>query len=113
MLSEDIKKETITEPRPVLKDYSREALKRYLSETFAIYGIADQIPMAEATILCESGWNWKADNGISYGIAQFTPATWYDFGHGDIFDPYVQIQTMAKMWSRGLQKRWDCWRMLN
>lgn len=92
---------------------SREGLKSYLSVIFTKYGIEDQIPIAEAVIACESSWNINANNGISFGLLQFTPATWKDFGYGDIMNPQSQIITMAKMWKRGLQGRWDCWRMLN
>ncbi len=90
---------------------NREDLISYLEVAFTKYGIADQIPIAKEVISCESGFRINADNGISYGILQFTKPTWQDFGHGDIFNPFVQIDTTAKMVKMGLWNRWDCWRM--
>lgn len=87
---------------------SKEELKGMLWTAFNKYGISDQIPIAEKVIFCESGWNINANNGISYGIAQFTKATWKDFGYGDIFNPQSQFMTMGKMWKAGLQGRWNC-----
>lgn len=85
----------------------------YLELEFTNMGLVDQIPMAEAVVACESGYNIYANNGISYGIAQFTPVTWKDFGHGDIFNPLTQLETMARMWKNPLLRlRWDCYRKL-
>lgn len=91
---------------------SPENLKEVLKLDFAEYGIEDQLGMAEDVINCESDWNIFANNGISYGLLQFTPATWKDFGHGDIMNPYNQIKVTASMWSHGFQRRWDCYRIL-
>lgn len=92
---------------------TREGLKSYLEEVFIKEGLEDQIEIAEKTITCESNFLWYADNGISFGVAQFTPDTWKDFGEGDIFNPHIQLRTMAKMFKMGLQNRWDCYKMLN
>lgn len=92
---------------------TREGLKSYLSEVFTYNGIEDYIPLAEKIILCESGWNIQASNGISFGILQFTPPTWADFGEGDIWNPHTQIRTMAKMIRLGLIGRWDCYQIVN
>ncbi len=92
---------------------TKNDLREILEEQFTTYGIKDQIPMAEAVVVCESHWNIYANNGVSFGITQFTPATWKDFGSGDIYNPLFQFQTMAKMFKMGLQKRWDCFRMLS
>lgn len=98
--------------RPYKVYISKQGLKEAIEFQFTKYRIADQIGMVEKVIQCESGWNVLADNGVSYGLLQFTPATWQDFGYGDIMNPYSQIETTAKMWSKGLQRRWDCYRML-
>ncbi len=92
-----------------MNDYSREVLTRYLQSAFTKYGIENEIPTAEAVILCESGWQINPrHNNISWGIAQFTPSTWHDYGYGDIMNPLSQLDVMSKMWSKGLQDRWDC-----
>lgn len=91
---------------------TKEQLKDYLKLVFEKEGISDQLARAEQVITCESGWNVFADNGISYGIAQFTPDTWNDYGYGDIMDPYKQIEMMAKMWKNNLQSRWDCFKVI-
>ena len=90
---------------------TKNDLKDMLKTQFDTYGISDQLKVAEAIISCESGWNIYADNGISFGILQFTKPTWKDFGSGDIMNPYWQIKTFASMWSRGLKNRWDCFRL--
>jgi hypothetical protein len=91
---------------------SREELTGYLETSFEKYGLESQIPMAIKTIDCESGFQVDPKhNGISWGVAQFTPDTWKDYGYGNILNPEYQLETMARMWSQGLQKRWDCWRM--
>lgn len=88
---------------------TKEGLMEALETDFAKYGIENQVGKAEKVIQCESGFLWYAQNPISKGVAQFTPATWKDFGYGDIMNPYSQLEIMAKMWSKGLQKRWDCY----
>jgi len=99
---------------PLLKSSLSETpttarLKDYLKYEFAKYGIEDQYDRAVSVVFCESGWNVNPKpNGISYGIAQFTKPTWQDFGHGDIMNPYNQLEVMANMWSLKLQGRWDC-----
>ena len=91
---------------------TKENLKDALEYDFAQYGISNEVQEAERVISCESSWNINASNKISYGIAQFTPATWKDFGYGDILNPLSQLDVMAKMWKDGLQGRWDCFRQL-
>ncbi len=87
-------------------------LKGMLKEEFDTYRISDQLPLAQKVIFCESGFQVDPKhNGISWGIAQFTKATWIDFGYGDIMNPQSQFAVMAKMWKRGLQGRWDCYKM--
>jgi hypothetical protein len=104
---------TITVKRPILNFYSTVFLKDYASEESVKYGLTDaQHTILMATISCESGWNiHPKPNHISWGIVEFTPATWHDFGHGDIMNPITQIDTMIKMWSNGLENRWDCYRL--
>lgn len=89
-------------------------LKAHLRKLSTLYGL--NYEQMEAVIQCES--SWRVDplphNGISLGIAQFTRPTWNDYGVGDYeaINPYIQLDVMAKMWSLGLAKRWDCYRML-
>lgn len=92
-------------------DITKEDLNRMLEIQFNTYGLGSELPIARAIISCESNWNINADNGISFGILQFTKPTWKDFGTGNIFNPYWQIQTFAKMYKNGLRDRWDCYRL--
>ena len=90
---------------------TKENLKQVLAYEFGTYGLESQIQTAEAVVACESGFQVDPPhNGVSWGIAQFTKPTWKDFGYGDIMNPLSQVQVMAKMFSRGLQNRWDCFR---
>lgn len=105
-------KETTVE-RPSQQVYSTEYLKSYVGEVSIKYGLsAEKYQQIMATIQCESNWNVLADNGISFGIAQFTPATWKDFGSGDIMNPLTQLEVMARMFSQHLEHRWDCAKIL-
>lgn len=99
---------------------SRNDLNEYLRSVFATYGIESQIKMAEAVVSCESSWNVLAYNkdderfvkGGSYGIAQFTRPTFFENCTGDYENPYDQISCMAKLWKRGEQHRWTCYKNL-
>lgn len=86
-------------------------LKEALSSVAVKYGLDyDQM---STVVSCESGWRIDPPhNNISWGIAQFTPATWKDYGTGDIMNPYMQLEVMGKMWKKGLMGRWDCYRIL-
>ena len=103
----------IKNPRPILYVYSTEYLKDYVGEASIKYGLSPtQYQEIIKTVNCESGWQiYPKKNHISWGISQFTPPTWKRFGHGDIMDPISQLDVMAKMWSMGLQDRWDCFRL--
>lgn len=90
---------------------SQSELKALLKDISVKYGLDYQ--KMEAVVQCESGWQIDPPhNNISWGIAQFTPATWEDFGYGDIMNPYSQLEVMGKMWSKGLMSRWDCYKIL-
>ena len=112
----------IKKPRPVQQNYSVEFLKDFVGEV----SIKQQLDTQDyndivATIQCES--SFFADpphNNISWGVAQFTPVTWHDFGHGDIMNPISQIEVMVSMWNkwemhkgtpRQMKNRWDCYRL--
>ncbi len=103
-----------TAERPVKYVYSIDYLKGIAGEASIQYGLSgqDYQEMID-TIQCESGWQiYPKPNYISWGIAEFMPATWHDFGNGDIMDPIMQIKVMARMWSKGLMGRWDCAKIL-
>lgn len=105
---------SITEKRPRLYDQSTSYLKSYASEASIKYGLSPTVSqeMME-TIQCESGWRVDPPhNNISWGISQFTPDTWEQFGYGDIMNPVSQLNVMAMMWGEyHLQNRWDCYRL--
>ena len=101
----------VPEVRIPKKTYTRAELEVALTAVAKKYG--QSYEMMSAVLQCESGWQVDPPrNGISFGIAQFTIPTWHDFGYGDIMDPYIQLEVMGKMWSMGLNKRWDCYKML-
>lgn len=108
--STEISKENLPNTSQLETKESREVLKRFLRARLISYGIEDQYNTVEAVVFCESSWRVDPPhNGISWGIAQFTPPTWKDFGYGDIMNPYNQLDTMAKMWANPkLRNRWDC-----
>lgn len=105
--TDNLKSTSLQEVQPTvqeLKDHLASEVKKYGGNYSQIYNV----------IMCESGWRINPPhNNISFGIAQFTPATWKDFGQGDIMNPYTQITVMVKMWNKGLEKRWDCFKILN
>lgn len=65
----------------------------YVNNAANQLGISPDIVAAQ--IETESSWNPNANSGAAQGIAQFTPATWQDYGHGspynvaDAFNAYV------------------------
>jgi hypothetical protein len=73
-----------------------------------------------AVIRCESGFRTDAFNpkDPSYGIAQFTPDTFYQFAplagitKPNIGSPIQQLWTMAYMMAHNKSHRWSCYRML-
>lgn len=67
-----------------------------------------------SVIECESGFRTDeySPGMISYGVAQFTKDTFKENCAGDYKNPFAQISCMGLMWSKGMQGRWDCYRML-
>ncbi|MDQ3125180.1 MAG: transglycosylase SLT domain-containing protein [Pseudomonadota bacterium] len=65
---------------------------------------------------CESGGDPNAVsaylnpmNGMhDIGLFQFNPDTWAEFGGGDIWNPWEQIEVAASMWANGYGWRWVC-----
>ena len=93
---------------------SESELKGFLANVAVEYGLNYQ-EMADV-IMCESGWRtdvFSAGN-VSYGVAQFTRPTFdgYCQGFGEYEDPFAQLECMGFMFSKKMQGRWDCWRML-
>jgi len=104
----------IAQPKAVLAVSSiptTAQLQDFLKQELALYGIEDDYPTLAAVIQCESGWNISPKpNYISWGIAEYTPATWKDVGFGNIMNPYSQLSVMAKIWAKQ-SSRWDCFRL--
>ncbi|MBI5869375.1 MAG: transglycosylase SLT domain-containing protein [Actinobacteria bacterium] len=80
----------------------------YLVEAAEAYG---QDPAAlYRVMICESGGDPNADNGVCKGLFQFNPGTWAGtpFGGQSIYDGHSQIQAAAWMWSQGRKGEWTC-----
>lgn len=105
-----------TEKRPSgQNNASVNDLKRYLGDVAVIYGL-DYQKMYEV-INCESGWRPEASNRVSFGIAQFTRPTWQWMNemrgmNADYTNAYFQLEMMGWAWNRGLERHWDCYRMM-
>lgn len=101
----------IEEAKPiVLPDISEIGkLKLYLRGVADKYGL--DYDKLQYTVQNESGFNVEADNGTSVGIAQYTLDTW--LGHcslvDDRTDPYKSMDCMGKMFSMGMEYRWDAY----
>jgi len=61
-------------------------------------------------MICESGGDPNADNGVCKGLFQFNPGTWAGtpFGGQSIYDGHAQVQAAAWMWSQGRKGEWTC-----
>ena len=94
---------------------SRESLKLSLEAYFTEYGIMDKYDRADKTLICESNyqtnvWSW---NKSSFGVAQFTKATWKWFNELrgtelDYNNPHDQIEMFSWAWSKDMEHHWDC-----
>jgi hypothetical protein len=62
------------------------------------------------TMVCESGGDPYADNGVCKGLFQFNPGTFAGtpYGGASIFDGKSQIYAAAWMWSQGRKGEWGC-----
>ncbi len=77
-----------------------EAAEQYGQDPAALY----------RTMICESGGDSNADNGVCKGLFQFNPGTWAGtpFGGQSIYDGPAQIKAAAWMWSQGRKGEWTC-----
>ena len=80
----------------------------YLVEAAEAYG-QDPAELYRV-MLCESGGDPGADNGVCKGLFQFNPGTWAGtpYGGQSIFDPRAQAMAAAWMWSQGRKGEWTC-----
>lgn len=80
--------------------YLVEAAEQYGQDPAALY----------RTMICESGGDSNADNGVCKGLFQFNPGTWSGtpFGGQSIYDGPAQIKAAAWMWSQGRKGEWTC-----
>lgn len=80
----------------------------YLVEAAEAYG-QDPAELYRVMI-CESGGDPNADNGVCKGLFQFNPGTWAGtpFGGQSINDPHAQAMAAAWMWSQGRKGEWTC-----
>lgn len=75
------------------------------------YGVEESQLMT--TIKCESEFyhNQYGDDGAAFGLAQYHKPTFDRFCTGDYYSAKDQLECMAEMFSKGLQKHWTCWRI--
>lgn len=86
-------------------------LRAYLKKVAVLDGLDYDI--ISNVVQHESGFRVNPPhNGVSWGIAQFTKATWKAYGFNDIMDPYRQLFVMGMMWREGKQSQWDEWCLL-
>ena len=88
----------------VAGDVLDEGLQRYLYERLTEKGIEHWFPIAVAQAYQESSFDWhQVTNGIDCGLFQYRAPYWDEWcdragvGHGDIFDPYRQIDVYTEM----------------
>lgn len=97
---------------------TREGLTGYLTEAFTQEGIVDQIPMAQAVVLCESGFQIDPPhNNNCRGLVQFKPSTWEyvtnkGWCSGELMNPQRQLECMATLWKMGYKNWWECYTMI-
>jgi len=91
---------------------TKAEIKLALASVSDKYGL--QLDELLNVIDCESSFRTDvySPGMISYGVAQFTRATFEENCAGDYKNPFAQISCMGLMWSKGMQGRWDCYRNL-
>ncbi len=77
-----------------------EAAEMYGQDPAALYRV----------MICESGGDSNADNGVCKGLFQFNPGTWAStpYGGASIYDGHAQVKAAAWMWSQGRKGEWTC-----
>ncbi len=70
-------------------------LQKYVAQEAVKKGYDPQIVLRQ--ISAESAWKTDAKSQAgAYGLPQFMPATWKDYGSGDIKNPYNQVEAYFK-----------------
>ena len=108
------KKEPATPQKPLSQPITASAseLIAFSKTISAKYGIDHE--KFQATIQNESSFNPYAvepTRRLSIGISQYTLDTWLEFCSNvdDRTDPYKSLSCMGRMWSQGLEYRWDAY----
>ena len=68
-------------------------------DLFKKFGEANSIDwlLLKAQVKQESRFNTKAVSRVgAKGLSQFMPATWNEWGHGDVFDPEFNLNAQAR-----------------
>lgn len=72
-----------------------EEYLEYVQEASKISGFS--VDLIGAQIYAESSWNLRASSGVADGIAQFTEASWIDYGEGgDVWNPADAIPALGR-----------------
>ncbi len=84
---------------------STESIESIIVGAAAEFGLSPDYLVAVA--MCESSLNPYAVSPAGYyGLFQFGPVTWSEFGYGSIWDPVAQSRTAARMLADGHHRRW-------
>lgn len=87
--------------------------RAWIEEARAIHPYSEPVDAMWATMLCESSGNPDAVGAGTYGLFQYTGATWAGdwnpYRDQPILDPRAQIFATAKAWSDGYQGWWSCY----
>ena len=85
----------------------------WIAEARTQYPYAESVAQMWAVLLCESGGNALASNGVNHGLFQYQDATWAGdwnpYRDQPITDARAQILATAKAWSDGNQHWWGCY----
>lgn len=97
-----------------LQQQEQDAIERFGSwgpDLVAAAEMYGQDPAAlYRTMICESGGDPYADNGVCKGLFQFDPGTFAGtpYSGSSIFDGKSQIYAAAWMWAQGRRGEWAC-----
>ncbi len=94
-------------------DSPQAQYRLWMEEARTLHPYSETVEHMWAVMLCESGGQPNASNGVNHGLFQFSADTWAGawnaYRDQPILDPRAQIFATAQAWQAGYQSWWGCY----